>query len=126
MKLLLDTHTFIWAIIDEKKLSPRVRRVMASSELWWSVVSLWEAIQKAQIGKLSLPLPAGPFLAGELSSNHVRLLPVSLSHVLRVEELPLHHRDPFDRLLIAQSIEEGWPVITADPWFARYPVDVIW
>ena len=126
MKVLQDTHTFLWAIIDEKKLSPRVRRVMTSSELWWSVVSLWEAIQKAQVGKLSLPLPAGPFLTNELSSNHVRLLPVSLSHVLRVEELPLHHRDPFDRLLIAQSIEEGWPIVTADPWFARYPVDVIW
>jgi PIN domain nuclease of toxin-antitoxin system len=89
-------------------------------------VSLWEAIQKAQVGKLSVPLPAGPFLTGELSSNQVRLLPVSLSHVLRVEELPLHHRDPFDRLLIAQSIEEKWPIVTADPWFAHYPVDVIW
>ncbi len=126
MKVLLDTHAFLWAVIDEERLSPRVRSLMASSELWWSVVSLWEAIQKAQIGKLSLPLPAGPFLTGELSSNHVRLLPVNLSHVLRVESLPLHHRDPFDRLLIAQSIEEGWPIITADPWFARYPVDVIW
>ncbi len=126
MKVLLDTHAFIWAITDERRLSPRARSLIASSELWWSVVSLWEAIQKAQVGKLSLPLPAGPMLTGELSSNHVRLLPVSLSHVLRVEELPLHHRDPFDRLLIAQSIEEGWPIITADPWFARYPVDVIW
>jgi len=126
MKALLDTHTFIWAITDERRLSPRARSLIASSELWWSVVSLWEAIQKAQVGKLSLPLPAGPFLTGELRSNHVRLLPVSLSHVLRVEELPLHHRDPFDRLLIAQSIEEGWPIITADPRFTRYPVDVIW
>ena len=125
MKVLLDTHTFIWAITDERRLSPRARSLIASSELWWSVVSLWEAIQKAQVGKLSLPLPAGPFLTGELRSNHVRLLPVSLSHVLRVEELPLHHRDPFDRLLIAQSIEEGWPIVTADPWFARYAVDVI-
>ena len=126
MRVLLDTHAFIWAITDERRLSPRARSLIASSELWWSVVSLWEAIQKAQVGKLSLPLPAGPMLTGELSANHVRLLPVSLSHVLRVEELPLHHRDPFDRLLIAQSIEEGWPIITADPWFARYPVDVIW
>jgi len=128
MKVLLDTHTFIWAITDERRLSPRARSLIASSEVWWSVVSLWEAIQKAQVGKLSLslPLPAGPFLTGELRSNHVRLLPVSLSHVLRVEELPLHHRDPFDRLLIAQSIEEGWPIVTADPWFARYAVDVIW
>jgi PIN domain nuclease of toxin-antitoxin system len=126
MRVLLDTHAFIWAITDERRLSPRARSLIASSELWWSVVSLWEAIQKAQVGKLSLPLPAGPFLTGELSSNHVRLLPVSLSHVLRVEELPLHHRDPFDRLLIAQSIEEKWPIVTADPWFARYPVEVIW
>ena len=126
MKVLLDTHAFIWAITDERRLSPRARSLIASSELWWSVVSLWEAIQKAQVGKLSLPLPAGPFLTGELRSNHVRLLPVSLSHVLRVEELPLHHRDPFDRLLIAQSIEEKWPIVTADPWFSRYPVDVIW
>jgi len=126
MRVLLDTHAFIWAITDERRLSPRARSLIASSELCWSVVSLWEAIQKAQVGKLSLPLPAGPFLTGELSSNHVRLLPVSLSHVLRVEELPLHHRDPFDRLLIAQSIEERWPIVTADPWFARYPVDVIW
>ena len=126
MKVLLDTHTFIWALTDERRLSPRARNVMTSSELWWSVVSLWEAIQKAQLGRLSLPLPAGPFLSGELSSNRVRLLPVSLSHVLRVEELPLHHRDPFDRLLIAQSIEEGWPIVTVDPWFARYTVEVIW
>ncbi len=126
MKVLLDTRTFIWAIMDERRLSPTARNLIASSDLWWSVVSLWEAIQKAQIGKLSLPLPAGPFLTGELSSSHVRLLPVSPSHVLRVEELPLHHRDPFDRMLIAQSVEEGWPIITADPRFARYPVDVIW
>jgi len=126
MKVLLDTHAFLWAVTDEARLSPRARNVMDASELWWSVASLWEAIQKAQIGKLSLPLPAGPFLTGELSSSRVRLLPVSLSHVLRVEELPLHHRDPFDRLLIAQSIEEGWPIVTADPWFSRYPVDVIW
>jgi PIN domain nuclease of toxin-antitoxin system len=126
MKVLLDTHAFIWALIEEERLSPKVRKLMSSSELWWSVVSLWEAIQKAQLGKLSLPLPAGPFLTDQLRSNHVQLLPVSLSHVLRVEELPLHHRDPFDRLLIAQSIEEGWPIVTADPWFARYPVEVIW
>ena len=119
MKVLLDTHTFLWAVTDEARLSPRARNVMDASELWWSVVSLWEAIQTAQIGKL--PLPAGPFLTGELSSNHVRLLPVSLSHVLRVEGLPLHHRDAFDRLLIAQSIEQGWPIVTADPRFARYP-----
>jgi PIN domain nuclease of toxin-antitoxin system len=128
VKVLLDTHTFIWAVADEKRLSARARNLIASSELWWSVVSLWEAMQKAQLGRLSLslPLPAGSFLTGELRSNHVRLLPVSMGHVLRVESLALHHCDPFDRLLIAQSIEEGWPIVTADPLFARYPVEVIW
>jgi PIN domain nuclease of toxin-antitoxin system len=126
MKILLDTHTFLWAITEEKRLSQEARRLIASSECWWSVVSLWEAIQKVQVGKLSLPLPSGAFLTTELSSNGVHLLPVSFGHVLRVESLPLHHRDPFDRMLIAQSIEEGWPIITADPVFERYPVDVIW
>jgi len=90
------------------------------------VASLWKTLQKVQAGKFVLPLPAGAFLVGELSANRVQLLPVTLGHVLRVESLPLHHRDPFDRMLIAQSIEEGWPIITADPWFARYPVEIIW
>ncbi len=126
MKVLLDTHTFLWAVTDEQRLSPRARTAMSSSELWWSVVSLWEALQKVQAGKLPLPQPAGAFLTRELTSSRVQLLPVSLGHVLRIESLPLHHRDPFDRMLIAQSIEEGWPIITADPWFSRYPVDVIW
>ncbi len=126
MKVLLDTHTFLWAIGDEGRLSPKVARLLLSAETWWSVVSLWETLTKVAIGKLSLPQPAGAYLTRKLEFNGVRILPVSLSHVLRVESLPLHHRDPFDRLLIAQSIEEGWPIITADPWFTRYPVDVIW
>jgi PIN domain nuclease of toxin-antitoxin system len=126
MKVLLDTHTFLWAITDESRLSSRARTLMASSELWWSVVSLWETIQKVQIGKLTLPLPAGAFLQGELQTSNVKLLPVRPSHVMRFETLPLHHRDPFDRMLIAQSIEEGWPILTADSSFSRYPVKVIW
>ncbi len=126
MKVLLDTHTFLWAIGDEGRLSPKVARLLLSAETWWSVVSLWETLTKVAIGKLSLPQPAGAYLMRKLEFNGVRILPVSLSHVLRVESLPLHHRDPFDRLLIAQSIEEGWPIITADPWLARYPVEVIW
>ncbi len=126
MKVLLDTHTFLWAITDEERLSVRARNVMASADMWWSVVSLWEALTKVAVGKLPLPQPTGVYLTHKLELNGLRVLPVSLSHVLRVEELPLHHRDPFDRLLIAQSIEEGWPIITADPWFSRYPVEVIW
>ena len=65
-------------------------------------------------------------LVKELAKNRVEVLPITLDHVFRTESLPVHHRDPFDRLLIAQSVEEGWPIVTADPWFVRYPVDVIW
>lgn len=126
MKVLLDTHTFLWAIAEERRLSPKAKSLMSSAESWWSVVSLWEALAKVAIGKLPLPAPTGPYLMQKLELNGVCVLPVSLSHVLRLESLPLHHRDPFDRLLIAQSIEEGFPIITADPWFARYPVEVIW
>jgi PIN domain nuclease of toxin-antitoxin system len=127
MKALLDTHTFLWAIADEGKLSRRAKQIYTGPhDLWLSVASIWEIVIKVQAGKLPLPQPAGPYLVKKLAQNQIELLPVSLDHVLGVETLPMHHRDPFDRLLIAQSIEEGWPIITTDPWFARYPVEVIW
>ena len=91
-----------------------------------SIASIWEILIKVQLGKLNLPQPAGPYIIRKLAENRIEVLPITLDHVLGIESLPLHHRDPFDRLLIAQSIEEGWPIITADPWFARYPVEVIW
>jgi PIN domain nuclease of toxin-antitoxin system len=71
-------------------------------------------------------VPTGTFLLSRLSSNGVQILPVTVRHVLQVEQMELHHRDPFDRLLIAQCIEEKWPIVTADPWFASYPVEAIW
>jgi PIN domain nuclease of toxin-antitoxin system len=127
MKALLDTHTFLWAIAEEGKLSRRAQQIYTGpSDLWLSVASVWEILIKAEAGKLPLPEPAGPYLVKKLVKDGIEVLPITLDHVLRIESLPMHHRDPFDRLLIAQSIEEEWPVITADPWFNRYPVDVIW
>jgi PIN domain nuclease of toxin-antitoxin system len=127
MKALLDTHTFLWAIAEEGKLSRRAQQLYTgSTDLWLSVVSVWEILIKAQTGKLPLPEPAGPYLTKKLAKDRIEVLPITLNHVLRTESLPLHHRDPFDRLLIAQSIEEGWPIVTADPWFTHYPVEVIW
>jgi PIN domain nuclease of toxin-antitoxin system len=127
MKALLDTHAFLWAIAEEEKLSGRAQQIYTSSnDLWLSVASVWEILIKVRIGKLLLPDPVGTYLTKELAKNRIEVLPIKLDHVLKTESLPLHHRDPFDRLLIAQSIEEGWPIITADPWFARYPIDVIW
>jgi PIN domain nuclease of toxin-antitoxin system len=126
MKVLLDTHTFLWAITEESKLSQRVRLLLLSAESWFSVVSLWEILTKVQIGKLSLPRPVGPFVTEKLALNRVHIPPIRWDHVLRVETLELHHRDPFDRLLIAQSLEENVPLVSADPLFQRYAVQLIW
>lgn len=126
MKVLLDTHTFLWAITNSAKLSPAARQHIASSQRFWSVASVWEVLIKAQSGKLALPIPAGNYLLSMLTANGVRVLPIKLEHALRVETLEMVHRDPFDRMLIAQSLEEGWPVITADPVFRKYPIRVIW
>lgn len=126
MNLLLDTHALLWALTDESRLSDRVRELLPRADTWLSVASLWEILIKAQNGKISLPQPTGPFLMSKLQFNGVRLLPIKPDHVLRIESLPNHHRDPFDRILIAQSLEEKLPVVTADRVFARYPVELIW
>jgi PIN domain nuclease of toxin-antitoxin system len=126
MKVLLDTHTFLWALSDPDRLSARARETIASSERFWSVASIWEALIKVQSGKLPLPLPAGSYLTSKMFANSVSVLPVRLEHVLRVEQLPMHHRDPFDRILVAQSQQEKMPVITSDAVFTRYPIEVIW
>jgi len=74
-----------------------------------------------------MPLPAGRYLTAKMSANGMSVLPIRLAHVLRVEELPMHHhRDPFDRVLIAQCMEEDWPIITSDPVFKKYPIRIIW
>lgn len=127
MRALLDTHTFLWAISGNPKLSRRAERIfIGPSDLWISIASIWEILIKAQIGKLPLPAPAGPYLVKKLAENQIETLPVTLDHVLRVEALPLQHNDPFDRILIAQGINERLPIVTADPIFSRYPVEVIW
>src|SRR5262249_9722550 len=113
MKALLDTHTFLWAIAEQEKLSTRVQQIYTDgNDLWFSVASIWAAMIKSKSGKLPLPQPAGPFLLKELAKNRIEVLPIRLDHVLRIENLPVHHRDPFDRILIAQSMEENLPLIT--------------
>jgi PIN domain nuclease of toxin-antitoxin system len=127
MKALLDTHTFLWAIAEEEKLSRKAQQIYTGPhDLWLSVASIWEILIKVQTGRLPLPTPAGRYLVKELSRNRIEVLPITLDHVLRLESLSPHHRDPFDRLLIAQSMEQGWPIISADPMFKKYSVDVIW
>lgn len=127
MKALLDTHTFLWAIAEERKLSRRAQQVFTGpNDLWISVASFWEILIKVQIGKLPLPKPTGPYVVRKLAENRVDVLPLNLGHALRIESLPLHHRDPFDRILVAQCLEENLALVTADPVFENYPVKLIW
>ncbi len=126
MKILIDTHVFLWGLQDAGKLSPAVSSLLPKSEVWISVASLWEIITKVQAGKLDLPTPVGEYLAAKLSENGVSVLRINFDHVKRLEGLPLYHRDPFDRILIAQSMEERIALVTADPLFSRYPVKLIW
>jgi len=126
MRILIDTHVFLWGLQGEDKISGKVRALLPAADVWISVASLWEIIAKVQVGKLTLPRPVGDYLTAKLTANGVSILSLKFDHVKRLEELPLHHRDPFDRILIAQSLDENVPIVTADPLFARYPVDVIW
>jgi PIN domain nuclease of toxin-antitoxin system len=127
MKALLDTHTFLWAISDHPALSRRAKEVFTGpNDLWLSVASIWEILIKAKSGRLPLPEPTGPYLMKKLGENRIEVLPIALDHVLRVESLTVHHRDPFDRILIAQSLEEKLPLVSADPHFAKYPIQLIW
>jgi PIN domain nuclease of toxin-antitoxin system len=103
-----------------------VRTLLPKAEVWISVASLWEIIAKVQVGKLKLPTPVRDYLTLKLRENGVSVLPLTFDHVRRLEELPLHHRDPFDRILIAQSLEENLPLITADSLFKNYAVRLIW
>jgi PIN domain nuclease of toxin-antitoxin system len=127
MKALLDTHTFLWAIADDQRLSRKAQQIFTGpNDLWLSVASVWEILIKVKAGKLPLPEPSGPYLVKKLGENRIEVLPINLDHVLRIETLPVHHRDPFDRILIAQSLEEKLPIVTSDPLFARYPVVLTW
>jgi PIN domain nuclease of toxin-antitoxin system len=127
MRILLDTHAFLWGIAGDGRMSQRAKDIfIGPSSLSMSLISIWEILIKVHVGKLNLPLPAGPYLIGKLAENRIETLPISLDHLLIFERLPVHHRDPFDRMLIAQAVEEGWPIVTADSHFSRYPVEVIW
>ncbi len=127
MKAILDTHAFLWALAGDARMSRHARDIFSgSADLLLSTASIWEILIKVQSGKLPLPRPAGAYVLRKLADNRIEHLPITLDHLLALERLPLHHRDPFDRILIAQSLEEKLPIITSDPWFARYPVDVIW
>ena len=128
MRVLLDTQVFLWWNLDDKRLSARVYDLLEdpANSLVLSVASAWEIAIKNRLRKIGLPDPVQVYVPARLAHYHIETLPVSLDHALATASLPLHHGDPFDRLLIAQSRVENIPVVTADPHFKRYGVEVLW
>ncbi|MBI4518803.1 MAG: type II toxin-antitoxin system VapC family toxin [Deltaproteobacteria bacterium] len=128
MKVLLDTHTFICWDSDPAKLLARATAACldpANTSLL-SAASVWEMVIKAALGKLTLSLPLADAITSQQQRNRLGVLAVELQHVLAVQQLPARHRDPFDRLLIAQALVEDAVLLSKDPIFAGYPITVHW
>jgi PIN domain nuclease of toxin-antitoxin system len=127
MNLLLDTHILVRWLADEPSLGDRARGAIADARncVWVSAASAWEVAIKSSLGRLHLPGPAAEVLPTALADNDFSPLPISVDHALRVSELPHHHADPFDRILIAQAIAESLTIVTADAIFDRYPVPIL-
>jgi PIN domain nuclease of toxin-antitoxin system len=127
MKLLLDTQIFLWYIASDRRLSQVHALAIsdASNEVFLSVVSLWEAIIKYQIGKLAFPAPPEIYLTQLRQRHGIRSLAIDEADVARLASLPLLHRDPFDRMLICQAQERGLTLVTDDAMIATYPVSLL-
>ncbi len=127
MKLLLDTHTFLWFVADNPLLPAPARTLLESdADLLLSTASLWELAIKISIGKLHLVKPYEKLVPEQLALNDVEILPISVAHLATVARLPFHHRDPFDRLLIAQALVEDLPIVGGDAAFDLYGVKRRW
>lgn len=127
-QFLLDTHTFLWMASAPDRLGPAARSKIESSavDLLLSVASVWEMAIKSSLGKLSLEEPLGDFLQEQLAATRVGMLDIRSEHAVRVENLPWHHRDPFDRLLVAQAMFEATPILSRDSTLDAYDIDRLW
>lgn len=127
MKLLLDTHTFLWFVNDNPKLSNHLKDLIEDTNnvSYLSVASLWEMSIKFNLGKLTLDPNYEEFVEREVTTSTIQLLNIELSHLRINATLPFHHRDPFDRLIIAQSIAENIPIVSVDSAFDKYEVSLV-
>jgi PIN domain nuclease of toxin-antitoxin system len=128
MKLLLDTHALIWMTSEPHKLSAAASIAItdARNEIWLSIASIWEVQIKVQIGKLTCNPPLAEMIKAQCTANRLQILSVSLEHIYAIDALAFVHRDPFDRMLIAQANCEGMMLVTSDRIFAGYPVATLW
>jgi PIN domain nuclease of toxin-antitoxin system len=128
MKVLVDTHTFIWALLHDRRLTAKAKQVLRSDqhELVFSLVSLWEIAIKIKTGKLNAIGSSVVYIRDQMDAYGMELLPIRYEHILNLEQLPHHHSDPFDRLLIAQAFTESLPILTGDKVFTQYGVKIVW
>jgi PIN domain nuclease of toxin-antitoxin system len=128
MKLLLDTHTFLWWITDDPQISAKALELMGDSQndLYWSAASTWEVAIKYALGRLPLPDAPTIFLPAELGKNRIESLPIVDTHAFQAGLLPRHHRDPFDRMLVAQAQAETLGIVSNDTKIRLYNVNVYW
>lgn len=127
-KFLLDTHTFVWWVENSPQLSMKAKKTIENrdNECYLSLVSSWELAIKSSIGKLKLSIPVAEYIPQHLAANDFQQLNISFRHIAKIETLEFHHRDPFDRLLVAQTIEEKMSLISADKTFDLYNVPRVW
>lgn len=128
MRLLLDTHAFLWWITDDPRLSDRARALIGDggNEVFLSAASAWELAVKASLRRVEIAQPLERFVPDQLERNGFQALPVLLRHALGLSALPPLHRDPFDRMLVAQALAEELALVSADREIRRYPVAVAW
>jgi PIN domain nuclease of toxin-antitoxin system len=128
MKCLLDTSVWLWSLTTWERINEKARGVLSSgrNELYLSAASSWEIAIKTALGRLQLPEPAASYIPKRMATEGIRPLAITHTHALAVSDLPLHHGDPFDRLLIAQARTEDMMILTADRTFELYAVDVLW
>jgi PIN domain nuclease of toxin-antitoxin system len=125
---LLDTMIWLWSVDSVEKLNQKCRDILENGgeEIYFSAATAWEISIKARLGKLHLPGPPAQVIPAFMAKQGLRPLPVTHLHAVKVYDLPLHHNDPFDRLIIAQAISEEMAVLTADSDFRKYPVRMLW
>ncbi len=128
MKILLDTHTFLWFIAGNAQLDDYARQLIEdlSNERYLSVASVWEITIKSSLGRLIAPMPPSVLISEHVWANAINLLAIEPDHFDALHNLPYHHKDPFDRLLIAQAVQEGMVLLTKDQAFRAYNVPVVW
>ena len=128
MRLLLDTHAFLWFVMGDARLSDIARNAIedVANDKFVSAGSLWEIAIKNSLGRLILDAPYETLIPGQLHVNGFVLLPIEVAHAARLVKLPFHHRDPFDRLLIAQAAVEAMPIVGLDRAFDLYGVKWMW